>query len=91
MTTLTACPTCADKHPDRPADIATCGGCGAEWCDRCDPTAVSALCHYCHGRGYSTAEIAAPWPCPDCGRGLGSRYHEAACDPDGNPEDGPPW
>jgi hypothetical protein len=37
----------------------TCGACGASWCEKCDP-APSALCHYCHGRGYSTAEITPP-------------------------------
>lgn len=44
-----------DGHPIAPLK-ATCGGCAAEWCDRCDPT-PSALCHTCHGRGYSTAAI----------------------------------
>ena len=37
----------------------TCGGCGASWCAECDPC-PSALCHYCHGRGYSTAERTPP-------------------------------
>lgn len=37
---------------------ATCGACGLSWCDRCDP-APSAMCHYCHGRGYSTAPLDA--------------------------------
>ena len=37
----------------------TCGICDAAWCEECDP-APSALCHYCHGRGYSTAEIRPP-------------------------------
>lgn len=36
----------------------TCGNCGHAWCELCDP-APSALCHWCHGRGYSTAEMAA--------------------------------
>jgi hypothetical protein len=35
---------------------ATCGNCGNSWCDDCDPT-PSALCHWCNGRGYSTAPI----------------------------------
>lgn len=34
----------------------TCGGCGNAWCEACDP-APSALCHWCHGRGASTAEM----------------------------------
>lgn len=37
-------------------DPATCGNCERSWCDRCDPS-PSALCHYCHGRGYSTAPL----------------------------------
>ena len=37
-----------------PLNIATCGKCHKAWCDDCDP-APSALCHYCHGRGYSYA------------------------------------
>lgn len=35
---------------------ATCGNCGASWNDAADP-APAALCHTCHGRGYSTAEL----------------------------------
>lgn len=42
-------PECKHLHAK-----ATCGICGKSWCDACDPT-PSALCHYCHGRGYSTA------------------------------------
>lgn len=34
----------------------TCGGCGHAWCGVCDP-APSALCHWCNGRGKSTAEL----------------------------------
>lgn len=34
----------------------TCGGCGRAWCGECDP-APSALCHWCHGRGWSEAEM----------------------------------
>lgn len=41
-------------------DPCECGSCGAVWCYTCDPQSVSALCHYCHGRGYSIAEIAPP-------------------------------
>jgi len=37
-----------------PNTIAACGKCRRAWCEKCDP-APSALCHYCHGRGYSTA------------------------------------
>ena len=44
--------SCECEAPDR----ATCGGCGNEWCERCDP-APSALCHWCHGRGYSHARL----------------------------------
>lgn len=36
----------------------TCGGCGHAWCGVCDP-APSALCHWCNGRGWSDAELAA--------------------------------
>ena len=41
--------------PEEPKRV-TCGNCSAEWCERCDP-APSALCHTCHGRGYSTAPL----------------------------------
>lgn len=34
----------------------TCGNCGRSWCEHCDP-GPSALCPFCHGRGYSTAPI----------------------------------
>lgn len=34
--------------------------CGANsnhsWCERCDPC-PAALCHWCHGRGYSIAPL----------------------------------
>lgn len=36
----------------------TCGACGNAWCERCDP-APSSLCHWCHGRGSSTAAMDA--------------------------------
>ena len=39
--------------------MVTCGMCDRSWCERCDP-APSALCHWCHGRGYSTAPIDPP-------------------------------
>lgn len=65
------CPGCArnDGMKSKPAtcnhasDYAetVCLTCGAHWCGECDP-APSALCHYCHGRGYSTAEITPPQP-----------------------------
>lgn len=42
------------QHSER--DAVTCGTCGAVWCGSCDP-APSALCHTCHGRGYSIAEV----------------------------------
>lgn len=38
-------------------DVATCGNCERSWCDRCDPVAVSWGCHWCHGRGWSDAEL----------------------------------
>ena len=38
-------------------DKVTCGNCGESWCEKCDP-APAALCHTCHGRGYSTHPIA---------------------------------
>lgn len=34
--------------------VVTCGICDRSWCEDEDP-APAALCHYCHGRGYSTA------------------------------------
>lgn len=37
-----------------PRAVATCGDCHRSWCDSCDP-GPSALCPWCHGRGYSTA------------------------------------
>jgi len=50
------CPgTDEDDKPLQP-DAATCGICGRSWCDRCDP-APSALCHFCHGRGESSAPL----------------------------------
>jgi hypothetical protein len=36
----------------------TCGNCERSWCEGCDP-APAALCHFCHGRGHSIAEVAA--------------------------------
>ena len=42
--------TCAD-----PIKV-TCNGCGRSWCERCD-AAHGPLCHWCHGRGHSIAEI----------------------------------
>jgi hypothetical protein len=41
---------------ETPARV-TCGTCARSWCETCDPAAVSALCHYCNGRGYSTARL----------------------------------
>lgn len=38
----------------------TCGNCGNAWCGRCDPAATSWGCHWCHGRGSSTAPMDAP-------------------------------
>jgi hypothetical protein len=42
-------------HREHDAKV-TCGNCGNSWCETCDP-APSALCHTCHGRGYSIAPI----------------------------------
>lgn len=42
-----------DGRPVKPL-VATCGGCGESWCERCDPGPASQ-CHWCNGRGYSTA------------------------------------
>lgn len=43
---------------DRPLEAkrVTCGDCERSWCERCDPC-PSALCHWCHGRGCSTAPL----------------------------------
>lgn len=38
------------------SDKVQCGHCGLQWCEHHDP-APSAMCHACHGRGYTTA----PW------------------------------
>lgn len=43
-------------HTCEKVERATCGICGRSWCDRCDPT-PSALCHYCHGVGKSSAPL----------------------------------
>ena len=43
---------CRENHDA----VVTCGNCGGKWCETCDP-APSALCHTCHGRGYSKAPI----------------------------------
>lgn len=48
-------PTC--DHDER-TSIATCGICERAWCYECDP-GPSALCPWCHGRGYSTAPRAS--------------------------------
>jgi hypothetical protein len=41
------------RHEDHKV---TCGNCGNSWCGKCDP-APSALCHWCNGRGHSTAPL----------------------------------
>ena len=53
-----ACGNCWADIQDEPvnAESVTCGNCGTSWCERCDP-APAALCHVCHGRGFTTAEI----------------------------------
>jgi hypothetical protein len=43
--------------------IATCGRCHSQWCADCDPC-PAALCHTCHGRGYSTAPRGEPRALP---------------------------
>ncbi len=43
------------KHRSHDAKV-TCANCGNSWCEECDP-APSALCHTCHGRGYSIAPL----------------------------------
>lgn len=45
-------------HASHRSEIAECGICGRRWCGFCDP-APAALCHWCHGRGYSIAPISA--------------------------------
>jgi len=37
-------------------DKKTCGNCERSWCERCDST-PGPLCHFCHGRGHSEAEL----------------------------------
>jgi hypothetical protein len=37
-------------------DAVTCGNCERSWCERCDPT-PGPLCHFCHGRGDTDAEL----------------------------------
>jgi len=49
-------PAQTDTHGCDAPERVTCGSCGNSWCERCDP-APSALCHYCHGRGVSTAPL----------------------------------
>lgn len=54
-TTTTQPNQCA--HHGRSA-ITQCGADSAHrWCADCDP-APAALCHWCHGRGYSTAPLS---------------------------------
>lgn len=40
----------------RPA-VVLCGNCGRAWCERCDPAGASWGCHYCHGRGSTSAPV----------------------------------
>lgn len=47
-----------------PRVVVTCGSCTRQWCELCDGT-HGPLCHYCHGRGYSTAP-----------RGVAIRFNE---------------
>lgn len=41
------------------SEIVTCGICNRSWDAEKDP-APAALCHWCHGRGYSTAPVNPP-------------------------------
>lgn len=51
----------AEDH-DCLRSAATCGKCQRMWCHVCDP-GPSALCPFCHGRGYSIREIRiGSWP-----------------------------
>lgn len=43
---------------ERKPEQATCGNCNRSWCFKCDPC-PSAMCHWCNGRGYSTAPLTA--------------------------------
>jgi len=47
-----------DDGPQGP-DRVTCGNCDRAWCERCDP---GRGCHWCQGRGYSTAPMAEETP-----------------------------
>jgi hypothetical protein len=64
-------------------DEVTCGICGRSWCEACDG-APSALCHWCHGRGHSTAPIRKRRTDPErlvctCSRSATLALHEPAC------------
>lgn len=56
--------------------------CGANhkhvWCEACDP-APSALCHWCHGRGYSKARHGATVIDYCTGQYFPTEYRRAAC------------
>jgi hypothetical protein len=45
-----------EEHRDN--HEAQCQTCEAKWCEACDPGAGS--CHFCRGRGFSTAWVAFP-------------------------------
>jgi len=61
---------CTQHHcwifPMTPPIVATCGNCDRSWCEKCDPT-PGPLCHFCHGYGYTRAEIIYP-RCDRCHR-----------------------
>lgn len=61
-------PISACGHETR--DVVTCGNCHNAWCEACDP-APAALCHTCHGRGYSTA------PALSCGHAPAPTFYTA--------------
>lgn len=57
MTPTHRCPGTDDNGNPLGVLRVTCLACDRSWCERCDPMAVSALCHYCHGRGSSTSPL----------------------------------
>lgn len=71
-------PNTPDHNCESP-EPATCGNCGRSWCFRCDPC-PSAACHWCHGRGYSTAPLPeGKWPCQQPGHFDGELCNSPLC------------
>lgn len=56
----------------------TCGKCHKTWCGDCDP-APAAACHWCAGRGYSTAKPGAGRLEYTTGQYWPTEYRKAAC------------